>query len=124
MPALQISVEDNGIPQKISGLSDKILSDILVSMKDGMTKVMLEARSTHRFISRTGSTERSVQMRVTGPTDVEDYLELGIASYAPYTHEGHGSWAPDQFLYEAFDRNIDKIEEDVQKTLDSAVEGV
>jgi hypothetical protein len=124
VPALQITVEDNGIPDKISGMSDKLLSGILISLKEGMTKVMLEARSTHRFISRTGSTERSVQMRVTGPTDVEDYLELGIASYAPYTHEGHGTWAPDQFLYEAFDRNLESIEDGVQKIIDAAVEGV
>jgi hypothetical protein len=98
---------------------DELTKSIDTTLKKEMQDVILDAQQTHRFITRTGMTEHSIQQRSPQMMVVEDYLDTGIASYGVYTHEAHGTWAPDRFLYNAFNRRVEKLVENVEKTINN-----
>lgn len=71
-------------------------------MKEAMGEIQERARDVHRYKTRTGQAERSVQQSVhSSGLSGRVYLDRGVAVYSPSLHEGHGTWAPDRFLYKA-----------------------
>jgi hypothetical protein len=98
---------------------EELTRSIDTTLKKEMQDVIIDAQQTHRFITRTGMTEHSISQRSPQMMVVEDFLDTGIASYGIYTHEGHGSWAPDRFLYNAFKRRSEKLVDAVEKTINT-----
>ena len=103
----------------LAKVPDELSKSIDTTLKKEMQDVIIDAQQTHRFITRTGMTEHSISQRSPQMMVVEDFLDTGIASYGVYTHEGHGSWAPDRFLYNAFNRRVDKIVSAVEQTINN-----
>jgi len=98
---------------------DELNKSINTTLKKEMQDVIIDAQHTHRFTTRTGMTEHSISQRNPTMMVVEDFLDTGIASYGVFTHEGHGTWAPDRFLYNAFNRHVEGIVKAVEQTINN-----
>jgi serine/threonine protein kinase HipA of HipAB toxin-antitoxin module len=114
---LKITVDAKGLMAALTKEPETLEKNVGIALKEEMIKVIDESRNTHRFVIRTGMLDRSQQMRQLAPMSVEDYLDEGIASYGVYVHEGHGSWKPDRFLYDAFKRHVDSITKAVENAI-------
>lgn len=54
------------------------------------------ARAKHRFISRSGALERSVDYTVNAEAmEAQVYLDQSVAFYGLFIHDGTGTWGPD-----------------------------
>lgn len=105
---------------------------------DGTGMLQTQARTVHRFISRTGATERSVSTRFLDRMTGEVFLDAGTAPQAVFQHQGtrphmifprnkrvlrwvagggfifarhvnHPGTKPDPFLYDAVEAKHDDI---------------
>lgn len=109
-------------------------------------KIDDRAHSEHRFTTRTGQLERSIEENVQGATGAV-YLNQNVAPYGIYVHAGtrphvivpkqkkvlrwpsggnfvfskvvhHPGTKPDEFIYQAMENS----KADIQKTFDSQIE--
>jgi hypothetical protein len=103
-------------------------------IKRQLAAIQRRARREHRFMSTSGKRptgryyrnthmlEKSVEM-TTDEHGGMVYLDTGIAAYGPYVHEGQRSWAPDQFIYGAFDKQLPEIQPAVEAEITRAMVG-
>jgi hypothetical protein len=103
----------------------EVAKTIRVEMKKQLQEVQNEARLNHRFITRTGMLERSIDKTVdeSGLIGIV-YLNLALAPYARRIHQGWGTWNADQFLYIAFSKKIEQIKEALDRAVDRAFKKV
>ena len=99
----------------------KVISKTLrTAMKEELQSVAGEARKNHRFTTRSGMLERSMQVNVEKSGLIgEVEIDPGIAVYGRRIHEGGGGRRdslgrrmtnkPDRFLYNAFNDRKDRI---------------
>lgn len=59
-----------------------------VATLDGGEIVATQARSSHRYQTRTGAVEHSVSVRQVGQATVSVFIDPIIAKHATYVHEG------------------------------------
>lgn len=107
------------IKKKKSGVSDlfnrlprAFKDDSFAIISEGMTNAALEAKASHRFVSRSGNLERSIipEVKQTRNNIIgRVYLKDSIANYGKYIHNGFRSWKPDPFLEKAFETESEKI---------------
>ena len=77
--------------------------------------IVLEAKASHRFTSRSNNLERSIRNRIEQKHNkIISFFTLDnrIANYGKYIHEGFRSWKPDPFLFNAIDnktKNLKKL---------------
>lgn len=101
---------------------DEVARFVRPAMGEAMANVATRAALTHRYITRSGMLDRSIQSEVDATGFVgRVYLEPGIAAYGQYIHEGFKSWAPDRFLNESLQANTDDIVEKIQDAVNAAV---
>lgn len=114
-----VSVDTSDFTRELSELPYRINKEAVNELKGIVAQVQQEARKTHRFRSRTGRLENSVQTLI-DPSNIsgEVYLESDIADYGLYVTEGHGSWSGDKFL----DESLNKKEPEIVDRLTNAVE--
>ena len=90
------------------------------ALENGLELIEDEARSRHRYTRRSGRLASSVRsMASAGIGKV--YLDRGMAAYGPFIHEGFGSWAADQFVYEAVDRRQDEVYRLIERAINEAI---
>lgn len=92
----------------------------LVALSESMTDVAKGGVNRHRYKRRSGDLQRATQ------TDkIKDgykaYINDGIVSYGSSVHSGHGTWQPDEFLYESFDREKKNIFEKVMSKINRVI---
>lgn len=115
-----ITVNLSQFKDKMGRLPIAIEKAAMKEIKNQITMMQRHARREHRFMNTSGRRPngryyRNTHMLVKSiETDFDGmkypdsksggmlYLEDGIADYGKYVHEGHGSWQPDQFIYDAF----------------------
>ena len=79
-----------------------------------------DATAHHRFITRSGNLERSIQSSAAQVGDDvvgEVFINESISNYGKYVHEGHGSWSPDKFIDQAFSRNQSSIDSEIEAAI-------
>lgn len=111
---------DEKVPAALTKLSGTLYNDIVTqAIHPYLDKVKEKAKKEHRYKRRTGNLERSVKTQEThdgGSVFIDD----SQAPYGKYVHSGHGSWNPDEFLYDAQDEKLlDKMIDDV---IDKSIE--
>lgn len=113
---LTIKVDSKEFERALKEAPVLLERNLRIGLKEVNTLITRQARSSHRFKTRSGNLERSVQSEVKNLTS-EIYLEPGIAVYGRRIHEGYGKWNPDQFLYRAAETK----EQEATKILDEAI---
>jgi len=89
-------------------IEDYAQASLMEVMKLGTVKMEQDARSNHRFQSRTGSLVEAILSETWGLSG-RVYIDDFIAPYGVYVHEGQRSWAPDQFIYKAVSKNLSSL---------------
>jgi hypothetical protein len=88
---------------------------------EALDLIKVDAKRKHRYHSRTGKLSRSLRvnkLRDGGRLLIDDAL----CNYAKFVHIGHKSWAPDEFLFEAYDRNEKKVDRLIDKAINYAID--
>jgi hypothetical protein len=126
---------------KLEALGRDILSAFSRAIKQQMYEVVRLAKKQHRYGHPYSQGYRPTHMLAKSvvqstnqpPMQAEAHLETGIAYYAPYVHEGHGthkmhapiyySWKPERFLYEAFSQKEPMMQYDIEQFVRDAIDG-
>ena len=124
-----------------------------VATKEALEMVQREARRSHRFHTRTGALERSVETASTGPASGVVFLNEAVAKHGAPIHDGsrphviaprkrqvlrfaqggafrfapmvnHPGTKPDQFLFRAADRMSPAVEMRYQQAVNESLEEV
>jgi hypothetical protein len=119
---LRIKVDTRAVLKSFLKFPNEVSREVRTEMKTQMVGVQREARSHHRFVTRSGQAERSIS------TDVSHsgfsgrvFLDTGIAAYGPALHEGHGSWRPDRFLNAAMEKRKAMILKGLRGAVERAI---
>lgn len=79
------------------------------------------AQNNHRYTVRTGNLKNSTRYWVNRARQrLRIYISEGQADYGKYVHEGHGTWAPDQFIDGAIAKNKKYIDEQLEEAIKEA----
>ena len=110
---------------------EETTKQVRLALKSSMSKVLEDAKSTHRFTTRSGSLVKSMFMEVKfneksilGRVVLPDAgSKLGV-EYGKYIHDGFDKWSADPFLEKAFDKNKTKINERLNKAIELGLKGL
>lgn len=125
MIGLNTTVNAKKVTIALKELPKELEDSLNDSLKDVFYNMAIVARNTHRYTVRTGklrSATRSMVKDLTGELFIEDL----VADYGVYVHEGHhnGAWAPDQFVYKAFERGEPILMRAIDQAVDKAIKNV
>ena len=127
-----LEVDLSNFEHEMASMPNTVMHGARRGVKTFLETVQEDARHVHRFMStsgirpsgryyrNTGMLEKSIETEVKGVYG-KVYLEDGIVEYGKYVHEGHGTWDPDQFIYEAWDRDKDRAQEFVETAIDQQI---
>lgn len=113
-------------------LPDGLYKSALQNIRMHLDNVRTIARTTHRFMStpgrrptgryyrNSGHLEDSIRVKIESDGG-RVYLEESIADYGKYVHDGQRSWAPDPFVYDAFESQKDEIISDLSYNIAQAI---
>jgi len=112
-----------------------VARELRKTMKQEGVEIQTLARHVHRHNTRSGSLNESIQERFDNESFTEtvgfnpntavvnDPKRVGKkVDYGKYVHEGHGSWAPDKFLYEALEKREALIRENLEAAVRRGIE--
>lgn len=106
---------------RLGQIPSRLLSSLIITFKTLCRDVAADATAHHRFTSRSGNLERSIQSgakEAAGDVVGEVFLRDQVADYGKYVHQGHGSWKPDKFIESAFARSEAKIDAAITRAID------
>jgi len=90
---------------------------ISAALKQAAPLIQSEARSKHRYQSRTGNLLRATTV-VNTQTTIKAYVDEAKAKYGKYIHDGFKSWAPDPFLNNAIESKLNDIDNIMASNID------
>jgi hypothetical protein len=113
----------DSIARKMLLLGPQVVSAVRREFIKIGREIVIDARNSHRFQNRTGQLQNSIEAEVTpdGKTLTVRAGRKLAQQYAESTHEGHGSWARDPFLEDAFNRKSKDIGDRLQTAIDKAI---
>lgn len=117
---LKMTMTDTKVIKGLKELPKELTNEINKALQDTFYHMAVEARNAHRYTVRTGklrSATRSAVKELTGELFVDDLK----ADYGVYVHQGHGTWAPDQFVYDAFKRGHPILDRAIDQAVDKAI---
>ena len=107
---IKVDIDVAGVLQAVGKIPRALSREVKPEMKIQLRDVQKQARRNHRFDTRSGAAERSIQTEISrSGFSGKVYLDLGIAAYARRLHKGWGTWRPDRFLNKAGKRLKPKI---------------
>jgi len=84
--------------------------------------VVDEAQRNHRYQIDSGNLAKSVRYKGTpDERGVEIWADLGLAPYARRIHYGWGTWSPDKYLENAFNKYAAGLGERIEKAIGKAI---
>ena len=118
-----ISVDSNA--DKVSGGFEKLSGILLKSIVEigiyiPMATMKRDAINIHRYKRKTGKLGRSVKL-VKRSDGGMLYADDTYCAYAKYVHLGQRSWKPDEFLFEALNRNDRYFDKQLETAVDVAL---
>jgi len=104
-----------------------VINRDMSSMKKGLANALVKvsnfleayARNHHRYQNQTGNLRKSTYFDVAS-NYIKGYVNGAV--YAPYIINGHRSWAPDDFINEAIQNNLEKIDAMIEKEINKELE--
>lgn len=121
---VKVDVDTRDLERTLKEIPPAVQRSTQQEIKDQLLAVQQQARSRHRYTTRTGRLNQSVQTQLDqSGMSGEAYLESDIADYGIYIVEGHGSWEADNFLDEAVFAKQMEIESNITRAIESAVGG-
>jgi len=121
---LSIEIDTSEVVGALNALTTELEEAIMKeAIEPYLLNVQSTARSSHRFNSRTGNLERSIQVSMDS-TGGSVYVSEGSAPYGKYVHNGHKTWSPDTFLDDAADANRGLLDTVCDRATENAINKV
>lgn len=151
MSALSIEIQSEDVFKALERAPEIVSAELRKGLKDVLYAVATDARNNHRFSSKSGGVERSVQVKVEDSgLSGKVFLNTGVTEYAGYVHDGtrphkiapktrkslfwvssgnkhfsklvnHPGTKPDKFLNAALERNRGFILKKIGETISVAL---
>jgi len=119
---ISIDINTEDLTRALERGGDNVTSAIRIGMKEGLQIIVRQAKSKHRFKTRSGQAERSILQSVeSSGLSGKVYLDRGIAVYSPSLHEGWGSRPADPFLYEAAEEKQREVVAEIERGIQDAI---
>jgi hypothetical protein len=118
---IEITFSSEDLSRKINSLPKTVIREVVQeAIHPQLERIQTVAKYVHRFKRRTGALQRSIKVRkrVLGGSVLQDGR---IAHYGIYVHEGHHSWQPDRFMYNAWKKNQAHFQRQLRRALNRAV---
>jgi len=93
------------------------------AIAEKMQEAAADARMVHRFQTRTGATEQSVERSLI-PNGARVIINPNISPYGKFLHRGFRSWAPDPFLQDAVERKTKAMKDSIRRAIVKLMRGV
>jgi len=100
--------------RSVDDLSEEAREDLKLDLEAIADSIVEDARSHHRFESQTGALEASVNAEATEDT-IRAWLDVSVAPYAVYIHDGTRKWVSDPFLEKAFTAHMPEVNEAIER---------
>ncbi|MCF8012576.1 MAG: hypothetical protein K9L56_15000 [Clostridiales bacterium] len=126
MITLNGEMEVNFDNEKIMNIFNNNLKDATVEIKKLLSKY---AKNNHRYVSDTGKLKRNTKVKDNSKGDylnfnLELYVDEKEVYYGRYIIKGHRSWSPDNFLEKAYNKNENKINEIIRRSVNKAIKEI
>jgi len=120
---LRAKIDARAVSNALARSPRIFLRELTIGAKQGLTVIQEDARRNHRFITRSGNLERSVQ--VDNPILFQKigrvFLDIGIALYGSRIHRGFGTWRMDLFLFEAAKKKTAEVINLINRAIGKAI---
>jgi len=116
-----MAIEFSKIVDSLPGLPGEVKKELEAELLDIASSIEEEAKSQHRYNSKTGALESATKVEYVKNSGIYAYLDTGTAPYASYVHDGQRSWRADPFLEKAFKRHIRDIDKAISRAWDKAM---
>jgi hypothetical protein len=120
---VNITVDANDVIGGMEELPDDLHQALNTSLGISLSRMQTYAQFTHRYKTRTGRLSSAISSEVKDLMG-ELFIDENKAYYGKYVHEGHGTWAPDQFIYGSAEANTENLMSSLNQALDSAIKKV
>lgn len=117
---VNITVDAEDVIEGMLSLPESLHQAFNSILGTSLNKMQTYAQFTHRYITRTGILSSAIKSEVKDLVG-ELYIDENRAHYGKYVHEGHGTWAPDQFIYGSAQANTTNLEISLIQALDSVI---
>lgn len=92
---LKIDIDTKRVLAALLKAPEIFTREIRVEMKKEMTAIQRDARANHRYTSRSGNLDRSIDTEVSGSGfSGRVFLNERVAKYGKYVHSGTGIYGP------------------------------
>ena len=98
----------------MGAIPEELMRELQNELKQQGVEIKKYARDHHRHNTLSGSLNNSIEDNFDNDKFIETVgFNPGVSvvgklgkkvNYGKYVHEGHGSWKPDQFLYQALEK--------------------
>lgn len=118
---MSVQIDDRETIEFITNLPKAMEDSINEAVSITAQKTASYAKTNHRFKSRTGKLLSAIGVK---SKDLGYDLTIdNKAQYGLYVHTGHGSWAPDEFMFNAADALSDELDKQLDKAVDQTLKG-
>lgn len=121
---LEISANLKSLEKALNAFPKETFKAVNLELKKGARDVQVDARANHRFTTRTGALERSVETRLS-PSLLRARVGINkrFAKYGKYIHDGFKSWKPDRFITKAGEAKKEDLKKDIQRAVARVMRG-
>jgi len=121
---IKVKIDTSEVTKALDVFQKNIQPEVTKELNSVSDKIINEARTNHRFNSRTGNLVQSTlkELGIDKNSIKAIYkIDDARAPYGKYVHDGQRSWSEDKFLENAVERNEKNIEKAIDKGLDTAI---
>lgn len=119
---LKVEVDTKALLAALHKAPEALAREIRPDMIDLGAEVQRQAAHNHKFTSRSGLLEASIQPRAQA-SGLGFSVQAGgsMAPYAVPIHQGFKSWKSDPFLYDALDAKTQRILQVIEQSIGQAL---
>jgi len=123
MILLKDAVKAEDVISSFSKLGEALSRNLSKGLESALTDMASIAKVSHRYKVRTGKLYSATQAAVK-ELKGDLFISDSVAHYGVYVHEGHGTWAPDKFVYKAVLDNEPDLTKALNKSIAQAIREV
>lgn len=120
MIGIKTTVKSDQTVSYLDRLPEALSRTLSKGLESALNDMAMIAKVNHRYKVRTGrlySATQAMTKELKGDLHIND----SIAHYGVYVHEGHGTWAPDKFVYKAVLDNEPNLTDALNKSIAQAI---
>lgn len=120
MIGIKATLKKDSVVSSLDRLPEALSRSLSVGLNTALTDMASIAKINHRYKVRTGTLYKATQA-MTRELKGDVFINDSVAHYGVYVHEGHGTWAPDKFVYKAVLDNEPNLTKALEQSIAKAI---